>query len=233
MQLLRETTASIVYNLAVRPVILLFAKAPRPGLVKTRLQPPLTPASAAALHTAFVSDTLALLANLQDICDVELHTDVPTDAWPAAGVARELQCAGDLGARLYHAMEKALRAGRPSVMVVGSDSPTLPAGHLRMLLGDPADVALGPTEDGGYYAIHCRRLHPAMFAGVVWSTCNVLRQTTTAAQTCGLTVFHGPRWFDVDEPADLSRLLSGPLPPATRAWAKEWGRHGYGHSRLN
>ena len=69
----------------MRPVIMLFAKAPLAGRVKTRLTPPLPPELAARLHDAFVLDTLESLHSLDKSADVELHTDIPTDAW--AGIA--------------------------------------------------------------------------------------------------------------------------------------------------
>jgi rSAM/selenodomain-associated transferase 1 len=211
----------------MRPVIVLFAKAPVPGRVKTRLQPPLTPAQAAVLHTAFVHDALALLTGCPD-ADVELHTDIPTDAWPEWQVPRKLQISGDLGLRMVHALAGALQAGRPQAIIVGSDAPTLPAAHLRWLLDATADVALGPCDDGGYYAIACRRAHPRMFEGVEWSTPRALAQTRAAAERCGLTVVLGPSWFDVDESQDLERLLrSGALPLYTAVWAALQSRNAY------
>ncbi len=185
------------------PVIIVFAKAPVPGRVKTRLVGSITPEQAAALHTAFVADTLE---NLAECGEVELHTDIPTDSWLEAAVPRAPQAAGDLGARMFHALRSALREGRPQAIVAGSDSPALPAGHIGLLLESNADVALGPTEDGGYYAIACRRVDPRMFDGVEWSGPRALAQTVEAAARCGLSVAIGEMWYDVDEPRDLDRL---------------------------
>ena len=202
----------------MRPVILLFAKAPVPGRVKTRLQPVLPAAQAASLHTAFVLDTLQILASV-DETDVELHTDTPTDAWSGLPVARKLQAEGGLGVKILSAAEAALGDGRPQVIIAGSDSPTLPAAHLAALRAISADVALGPCDDGGYYAIAFRRIHPAMFDGVTWSAGTTLQETAAACRRCGLTVEFGPAWFDVDSPADLVRLMSSPgLGRHTAAW---------------
>jgi len=181
------------------PLVILFAKAPVAGRVKTRLG--LEASRAARLHEAMVRDTLAMLRALD--AELELHTDVATDAWAEFAVPRKLQAAGDLGARMLAALE----AGR-QVMIVGSDAPTLPLGHLEWLLASSADVALGPAEDGGYYAISCRRIHQRMFAGVEWSTRRTLEQTVAAAEACGLSVELGPVWFDVDSPEDLARLCA-------------------------
>ena len=199
--------------------MILFAKAPIPGSVKTRLAPALGPARAAELYRAFVADTIGKLREFIDLADIELHTDILTDAWKEPGVTRQVQTPGDLALKLFHALGEALLAGRPQVMILGSDSPTLPRAHIQRLLGSTADLALGPCDDGGYYAIACRRADPRMFAGVVWSTPNVLEQTERAARACGLSVERGDVWYDVDELQDLSRLAAEPELPYHTRWA--------------
>jgi len=203
----------------MRPAIILFAKAPLAGNVKTRLQAKLGAEATLALHEAFVLDMLDKLLTLSDLADIELHTDTKTDAWRRAKVTRRVQVAGDLGLKMLHALSTALARGREQACIVGSDAPTLPAAHLRALLSSPADVALGPCEDGGYYAIVCRRTHAAMFQGVRWSSAEALSQTEQAARACGLSVERGPGWYDVDRPEDLPRLLrDGDLPARVRRW---------------
>jgi rSAM/selenodomain-associated transferase 1 len=200
--------------------MILFAKAPIPGRVKTRLATAIGAEPAAELYRAFVVDTISKLTEFRDVADIELHTDTLTDAWSTAGVARDLQVAGGLELKLLHALAGALQTGRPQAMVLGSDSPTLPRGHIQRLLDSKADVALGPCEDGGYYAIACRCVRPEMFGGVEWSTPYVLEQTERAVRASGLSVERGDLWYDVDEPEDLARLMKDPaLPPCTRqAW---------------
>jgi hypothetical protein len=204
---------------SMRPAIVLFAKAPIPGRVKTRLVPFLDAANAAALHSAFVRDALESLDRLSGVADIGLATDVETDAWRDFPVARSVQRWGDLGDRLFHALSLALGAGRPRAMVVGSDSPGLPAGHLAGLLRSDADAALGPTEDGGFYAIACRSVAPGMLDGVRWSSPNALEDTQRSIRARGMTVELGQPWFDIDEPADLWRLRTPAcLPRHTAAW---------------
>ncbi len=206
-------------NGSMRPIIILFAKAPLPGRVKTRLCSFLDATSAASLHSAFARDALELLLTFSGVADIELATDVETEAWSDLGVPRSLQSEGDLGDRLRHALTKALNAGRPKAVIVGSDSPGLPAGHIAQLIQSEADVALGPTEDGGFYAIACRRITPGMLQGVRWSSSNTLEDTTRVIRACGLTVELGQPWFDIDEPADFLRLRkSNKLPRHTAAW---------------
>ena len=203
----------------MRPVVILFAKAPAPGRVKTRLHGRYLPEQAAALHDAFVRDLLASLARSRAAWDVELHTDIPTDAWSELGVPRRLQVAGDLGCRMLHALETSLGEGRPRAMILGADIPALPPGRIERLLAAPSDVALGPTADGGYYAIACRRTQAGMFDGVAWSTDGALAQTVAACERCGLSVELGEPWFDVDHPADVERLARlSDIPAHTRAW---------------
>jgi len=186
------------------PLIVLFAKAPTPGRVKTRLG--VDPLRATDLHSSFVRQTLAMLESFRRDADLELSTDEPTQAWCEFPVARSVQGAGQLGERIYAALEHALAAGRPKAMILGSDSPGLPAAHIRALLASAADVSLGPVDDGGFYAIACGRTAPAMFEGVRWSTGSTLSDTVKALTGCGLSVELGPPWFDVDRPEDLTRL---------------------------
>src|SRR5579884_1241222 len=107
----------------MRPVIILFAKAPVAGRVKTRLCPPLAPSDAAELHSALVLDTLSSMAMLADSADMELSTDVETTAWENAAASRTLQVGGDLGSRLLHALKTSLQSHRPTAMILGADSP--------------------------------------------------------------------------------------------------------------
>jgi len=196
--------------------MILFAKAPVAGRVKTRLAREIGAGRAVELHRAFVTDSLTKLKEFTTVADLQLHTDNPTDAWSELDVAREVQTPGGLQLKLLHALGQGLAAGRPQVIIFGSDSPTLPHAHVQRLLDSTADVALGPCEDGGYYAIACRRVHPDMFAGVAWSTPDALEQTERAARACGLSVDRGDLWYDVDGPEDLARLMAEPgLPEAT------------------
>lgn len=210
----------------MRPAIVLFAKAPIPGRVKTRLRPRYSPEQTAQLQVAFVEDMVEMLHGFSAEADLQLHTDIETDAWRDLRVEARLQAHGDLGLRMLTALETALREGRPRAMIVGSDAPSLPAEHLWKLLASGADVTLGPTEDGGYYAIACRRTAPAMFAGVEWSTPRALEQTVRAATETGLSVELGDRWFDVDSPEDLERLArSRVLRVHTRSWFETYAKH--------
>lgn len=191
--------------LADPPPVLVFAKAPVPGKVKTRLG--LDPDLAAALHEAFLRDVLSMLAPWRD--RVRLHLDVPHPSFPDC---LWFQTPGDLGTRMLDALANA----PPPAMLIGSDSPSLPLSHLEALASLDADVALGPAEDGGYWGIRCRRTDPRMFEAVEWSTSRTLAQTVAACERAGLTTALGPIWFDVDDRESLARLAIDP-PAHTRA----------------
>lgn len=188
------------------PLLIVFAKAPRPGFVKTRLG--LQPAEAASLHAEFVRRTLETTCGLCHESELELSLDIPCTAWAEFSIPRTVQHDGDLAVRLYFALEGGLSMGHPNVVILGSDSPTLPVEHIRWLLNCDADVALGPTTDGGYYGIGCRKVVSGMLAGVRWSTPHALRDTISSIQSCGLRCVVGPEWFDVDTPEDLVRMIS-------------------------
>ena len=203
----------------------IFAKAPVPGHVKTRLRPVLDEEQAARLAAAFVRDTLLKAAQLGPPVTVYYAGDrallVPL-APPNVRWAE--QAGGDLGARMACVPAPCL--------ILGADSPHLPLSLLSAALAAvPAyDVVLGPAEDGGYFLIGLRAPQPALFDGIAWSTETVLAQTLARADALGLTVHQTPPWYDLDTPADLRRLAQGleAVPPGseddcpvTRAALKE------------
>ena len=198
----------------MRPVCILMVKAPRAGAVKTRLSPPLSPAQAASLAACFARDALASIRRaVPDVIvayapadgRAQLETLFPHDDlhW--------LEQRGDgLGARIESAAAHADALGYGPVVLVGADSPTLPASFVARavasLAAGEADIALGPTEDGGYYLVGLRRPAAGLFRNVEWSTPLVFRQTADNAARAGLRTLELPRWYDVDTPADLLRL---------------------------
>jgi hypothetical protein len=193
--------------------ILLFARHPVAGRVKTRLSPALPPALAAALYAAMLADTLAAVAGCgaarrelwwADEASAEsLPVTVPPD------FAQRRQGAGDLGARLSEASAAALDAPGARVAIIGSDAPALTAGHLDAAFAalDAHDVVLGPASDGGYWLIALSRPAPELFKGMAWSTASVLRETRERAERAGLSVALIETLSDLDTPADVARLM--------------------------
>jgi len=201
-----------------------FAKRPIPGQVKTRLTPALSPEVAAALYWAMVEDTWASASELPDV-DLHLFVDQPWEGFNtlAGGRLVQLQIGIDLGSRMLKCLQSLTSDIFNSSVIIGTDSPTLPAGHIQAafaLLQNDDDAVLGPAEDGGYYLVGCRRPHPEMFRGVAWSSDETLAQTRSAFDAQGFQTHLTPLWHDVDVIEDVQRLAKGPVGPSVRAWLR-------------
>ncbi len=203
------------------PAIALFARVPVPGRVKTRLLGPLTPEAACDLHRAFVRDLWDSLTALRPRMEAFLYSDQDHPDWRnLAGAHFRLQRGAGLGERLLGCFTDFHAAGFGPLLILGSDSPLLPAAALAtwpaLLASAPA--LLGPTTDGGYYAVGCREPDPRMFDQVPWSTAETFAGTVAAFRRLGWEPALLPAHYDVDTPADLARLATEPsLPPHTRA----------------
>lgn len=194
----------------------LFAKAAIPGAVKTRLVPPLTPDAAAALAEAFFHDSLALAkraARSSAARLVVVYTPATAEQWFRDRIGEDVdlipQVDGDLTQRLGAAYQTLAARGCTTVCFVGSDSPTLPESSIHAAfsaLANGNDVAIGPTDDGGYYLIGLAAAHLAVFEKIAWSTPVVFAQTCAAARRLGLRVERLAPWYDIDDAASLNRL---------------------------
>jgi rSAM/selenodomain-associated transferase 1 len=197
------------------PLLGIFAKEPVAGTVKTRLAAQTSPAFAAAVAEAFLADTLA---RMQPLPVRKMIVYAPADAdfrARAAGYELEPQAEGDLGARLSHFFESRFAAGDGPIVVIGTDSPTLPVEFVTQAFEmlRSADVVLGPATDGGYYLIGLRRHQPELFRGIAWSVPTVLADTVKRVRG-ELALL--PPWYDVDTLDDW-RMLCGHLQAIQRA----------------
>jgi uncharacterized protein len=193
------------------------AKAPRPGKVKTRLSPPLTPQQASELNICFLRDTTE---NIQQVTEagnsagIVVYTPIGDEAAFEGILPNGFQLLGqrgdDFGERLLHACEDLFACGFTSVCLIDSDSPTMPQDALLQAvarLSLPGDrVVLGGSDDGGYYLIGIKHSHPEIFERIDWSTERVLQQTLERAREIGLHAELLPTWYDVDDGATLDRL---------------------------
>ena len=192
--------------------LLVFAKVPRPGAVKTRLTPALTPEEAARVYTAFLRDTLRQVVQLE-VDDVRLYLAPPLpddeiDGVPAAVSVHE-QTGDGLGARMHRAFRETLRDGADRTVLMGSDHPTLPSSFLRQAfrsLEEARSLCVGPTEDGGFYLLGMSTMYPQLFDGMSYSHSEVLADTLARAQETDAEVTVLPEWYDVDTPQDLDRM---------------------------
>ena len=182
------------------PRVLIAAKAPLPGRVKTRLSPPLPPELAARLAEAFLVDVLAAARSVDPgaglLCP---ETDAADLRGRLPGTAVVVQ----VGDGLTGALATGLATG---AVVVAGDAPGIRPETIAGALAATADVVLAPSHDGGFGLIRLRGDADALFAGIVWSTGSVLDQTVAAARSAGLDVHLLDPVADVDTAADLAGL---------------------------
>lgn len=199
----------------MKNAIICFTRVPRPGRTKTRLMPHLTGEQCAALHRAFLAD----LSSIYDTLDADLFVAHAADPdWEALKEvfphARFFpQEGGGLGEKMNHALNTVLALGYGNVILTGSDLPLMTAAHLRSGFAalDTADIALGPTADGGYYLVGVKAASPFLFENQTYGAGSVFDNTAAAARAAGKTVAPALPCDDVDTPEDLKKLTV--LPP--------------------
>jgi Uncharacterized protein conserved in bacteria len=212
-------------NLKNSRSLIIFAKKPVPGSVKTRLSPPLTSAEAAELYSCMLEDTLATTAGLDGVTSVLFFQDEQGAAEYFSTLAPEIeslpQAGADLGERMKGAFNGRFECGFKEVVIVGSDSPDLPSEYIskafKLLATEGVDLVLGPAEDGGYYLMAMKMVRDELFCGIPWSSGEVFAATVKTAEILGLGVSFLPMWHDIDTAADLERQeLLDPNSPAAR-----------------
>ncbi len=195
---------------------MVFGKPATPGRVKTRLAATLGDREAARGYEAFFCDVVEMARRFCDQQGWSLSL-----AWPDEGGDRlarfgvetcdaELvdQGQGDLGARMKGVVEHYFEAGEERVLIIGSDSPTLGVEHLKRAADQLEDhhVVFGPSFDGGYYLVGCRRgSHDwgALFRDIPWSTARVMEETVARVEEAGLLYELTEFWYDIDTFEDL------------------------------
>ncbi len=191
--------------------LIVFAKRPEAGRVKTRLTSLLTPDEAARLYEAFLRDALDQYAASD--ADVRLYLAppaLPLGFVPEGVVVRTQQGAG-LGARMKLAFVESFAVGYERLVIIGTDHPTLPPAFLAQAfeaLAQPLSVCIGPSDDGGYYLLGMNDYYPALFHNMRYSHAEVFAQTLDRAAQTGAHLTILPPWYDVDTPATLRRLAA-------------------------
>lgn len=192
--------------------LIIFAKAPVPGLAKTRLIPALG-ADGAAMLAARMLERIAQTAADASAESLEIC------ATPDAGhpvfqrlaqrhsLGLEIQGCGDLGERMQRAMQRALRVHK-KVLLVGTDAPAMSASMLQTASEnlDRCDAVFIPAMDGGYVLIGLRDAHAPLFSGMRWGTATVMEDTRARMRLAGLRWSELPPVADIDNPADLIHL---------------------------
>jgi uncharacterized protein len=212
--------------------LVIMAKAPRAGGVKTRLALNLPPPVIADLYGCLLADTIALARSLDNVevaivCPAPDVEDLAAVAVDGVGVVA--QTGEGLAAGLASAFARFATAQRRGVVALDSDSPHLPASVLETAFDALAssDLVLGPTYDGGYYLVGATRSYPGLFAGSGLGTANALEELLARARKLRLSVRVTDPFYDIDVAADVSRLaaelrLAPEKAPRTAAWLKQW-----------
>lgn len=195
--------------------VIIFAKAPQPGLVKTRLIPALGAERAARLARRMLEATLrnAVRAHVGPV-ELRVTPAISDPAWHGipipGGVEISAQGEGDLGARLARATQSGLELDA-TVMLIGSDCPELDSITLQQAAQTlrRVDAVVHPTADGGYALLGLRRFHPQLFSDIPWSTSTVAHRTIQQLDSLQWSLHVAAVLNDIDEPADLRHLPVG------------------------
>lgn len=201
----------------MKEALVLMAKAPIEGQVKTRLIGALTAEEAKKLYVAFLSDTFAMMESVVDerddlrlvMCYTPEGEEEAFDDVEREGCLMIAQRGEDLGERLTNCFADVFEMGFDSVIAIGGDSPTLPDEMVLEAfdcLETENDVVVVPAEDKGYCLIGMRKLHPQIFQNIPWSTADVMSATEAQAKNASLGLIVGPDWYDVDTLEELERL---------------------------
>jgi rSAM/selenodomain-associated transferase 1 len=213
-------------------VLVIMAKAPREGAVKTRLVPGLSSEAVTAFYGCLLGDTLTLAHSLTGVevaimCPATDAHDLTRLADTRASVVA--QAGKGLAAGLTSVFAHFAHGHRRRVIAFNSDSPHLPRSVLEHAFDalDSHDVVVGPTDDGGYYLVGAKASHPALFAPDAMGTSGALERLLSRARDLELSVGLADPFYDIDVAEDLSRL-AGELrraparAPRTAAWLNAW-----------
>ncbi len=190
--------------------LIVFAREPLPGRVKSRLAAALGDQAAADQYETMLQDVLKGARQLSDV-DTVVYWACEARSLPRlAGryqCSSRLQVSGDLGQRMQSAFGEMFADGCELCCIIGSDAPDLPLRYLQeayRLLAEPQnDVIFGPCRDGGYYLLGMRRVWPELFTGIPWGSAAVLDRSLAAAVESGVSVSLLPVWQDIDTLEDL------------------------------
>ena len=212
--------------------LVIMAKAPKPGTVKTRLAHCLPPPAVTALYRCLLDDTMTLA---QSVGNVEVAimcppSDVDDLARLAGDSVRVVAQTGEgLAAGLNSVFAHFAATGQQRIIAFNSDSPHLPASVLQRAFEALAtsDVVIGPTHDGGYYLVGAKATHPGLFNGNGMGTSSALETLLERVRAQGLSVRLADPFYDIDVASDLIRLdeelrLSPLRAPRTAAWLAQW-----------
>ena len=197
----------------MKSAIIIMAKAPIAGTVKTRLIPFLTARQAAQFAECLLEDTVNKVKALQNHLIIAYSPAGQIgffERFASSSVVFIEQVGDTLGDKIHAAFQFAFAQDLDSVVMIGTDSPTFPPEFIRQafdfLETGAADAVLGKSMDGGFYLIGLRALQRDFFENVDWSSPRTFEQTVHNIKKSGLQTAEIPLWYDVDDPADFKRL---------------------------
>jgi rSAM/selenodomain-associated transferase 1 len=198
----------------VRKVVV-FARQPVPGRVKTRLAAEIGGERAASVYQALLDHTLDVVRKVNADVIVSLAERAHRSWTAALELPTEIQPIGDLGSRLRECFRRRFAEGAERVAIIGSDNPSIAAGHLETALStlDETRMVLGPAEDGGYWLVAQRSPGIDLFTGIPWSSSSTLDATRTRLRSLGVEWREFDTLADVDTADDLERALNDPRVP--------------------
>src|ERR1700719_48174 len=215
--------------------LVIMAKAPKPGVVKTRLAEILPLSAVVELYRCLLDDTMALASSLDDV-DVAIMCPASDAEALSRAVGNTVPIVAQSGDGLAAGLTSvfahfAAAAGRRRIIAFNSDSPHLPVSILKRAFQALAqcDVVVGPTHDGGYYLVGAKAPHPGLFSDDGLGTMNALEAFLARARGLGLSVHLTDPFYDIDVAADLRRLAVElrrvpTRAPRTAKWLMEWSR---------
>ena len=189
--------------------LIIMAKSPLGGDIKTRLAPRLNKDERTVLYANLLEGVIKRLRNVRDTDTfITITPDNSGGYFDRFGLPCFAQGGGDIGQRLHRAIEHVLDLGYTRVAAVASDVPALTSRVARGAFHalKSADIAIGPSTDGGYYLIGMKHARTEMFKGIQWSTNTVLKETITRATEMGLKIEILDILDDIDTPEDLERM---------------------------
>src|SRR5215472_10258380 len=229
-----QPLGDMVCSSGIDRVLVIMAKAPKPGAVKTRLASHVSATAVSDFYRCLLQDTLALARSLNDV-DVAImcpDSDVSELAQLVGSETTVVAQKGEgLAAGLISVFAHFAQHPPRRIIAFNSDSPHLPPVVLgeafKTLLAH--DLVVGPTHDGGYYLVGAKASHPSLFANDGMGTSNAFESLLSRARALGLLVHLTDPFYDIDVAADLSQLadelqrMPGKA-PRTAKWLSEWSR---------
>ena len=192
--------------------LIVFAKEPRRGEVKTRLSRYLSTEQCLNLYKAFIKDTLNIAKRFKCEGRILAFESAKGSPFYLNSVGRRFtfykQKGKDLGEKMHDAFRYAYRKKYQKIVIIGSDSPTLPSAFIKDAFEALrySEVVLGPSLDGGFYLIGLKKTCYAIFRGIKWSSRHVLTQVSKNLRNLNKNTAFLPEWYDVDDGIGLSYL---------------------------